>query len=160
MVGIFSVRFSRVFLRAVKLLTNSFLQVDEYHIGKDLESVPSSIYDDARAVPELTAVAHSRLGQFEFVYFWLKPIVFLSIENKDIVDYSLFAVALSAPKNDKVLAELGTGLAIAGAGWLSLNLQTMRVTSNIFYEVVLTLIWVQPNSTMSVLCWGESFTSP
>lgn len=58
--------------------------------------------------------------------------MFLGIEDEDIIYYPLFPVALSSPKYNKVLAELSARLAIAGTGWLPLNLKTGGVTSNIF----------------------------
>ena len=50
---------------------NTFLQVNEYDIGKNLESVPSSIDNDLRSIPNLTRVTHSWLRKFVLVHFWL-----------------------------------------------------------------------------------------
>ena len=52
---------------------DTFLEVNEDDIGKNLKTVPSSIDNDLRSIPNLTGVTHSWLGQFVFVHFWLRP---------------------------------------------------------------------------------------
>jgi hypothetical protein len=43
-------------------LIHALLQVDKNNVGKNLETVPSSVNDDLTAVPDLAGVAHSWLG--------------------------------------------------------------------------------------------------
>jgi len=56
---------------------HSFLQVDEYHIRENLETIPSSVDNYLGSVPELTRVTHARLWQLVLVDFWLAPKLFL-----------------------------------------------------------------------------------
>ena len=56
---------------------DSFLEVDEDDVGKDLAAVPAAVDDDLRAVPKLARVPHAWLRQFVLVYFRLEPQVFL-----------------------------------------------------------------------------------
>jgi len=79
---------------------DSLFEIDEYDIRQNLKAIPSSVNDYLATVPDLTGVAHSWLRQFVLVNFWLRPILFFCVENKNIVYYSFFAVAFSSSKND------------------------------------------------------------
>jgi hypothetical protein len=41
-----------------------------------LEPVPTAVNNYLTSVPDLTGVAHSRLRQLHFIYFWLIPRLF------------------------------------------------------------------------------------
>lgn len=91
-----------------RLLTYALFKIDENYVGKDLEAVPTPIDDDLGAIPQLTAVAHPWLRQFELVHFGLEPVVLLSVEDENVVHDPLLTVTFPAPENDQKLAELGT----------------------------------------------------
>lgn len=57
-------------------LIYSFFEIDENHVGEDLEPVPTAVNNYLTSVPDLTGVAHSRLRQLHFIYFWLIPRLF------------------------------------------------------------------------------------
>ena len=80
-------------------LINAFLQIDENHIGQHLKPVPAAVYDDLRAIPHLTAVAHAGLRQFVFVDLRLEPGMLLRVEDEYVVHDSLLTVAFSAAKD-------------------------------------------------------------
>ena len=60
---------------------NALLEVDENDVREHLESVPATVDDDLTPVPNLTGVAHARLGQLVLVNFWLRPCLLLYIIN-------------------------------------------------------------------------------
>ena len=79
-----------------------------------MESVPATVNDYLGPVVQLGAVAHPWLRQLELVHLWLKPVVLFSVENEDVIDNALLAVALAPSKHNQELAKLGARLAIAG----------------------------------------------
>jgi len=71
-----------------------------------LKTIPASVDDYLRSVPQLAGVAHPWLGQFVLVNFGLEPVLLFSIEDKDVVDNSLLSVTFATAKDKKKLAEL------------------------------------------------------
>lgn len=66
-------------------LVHSLLEINEDDVGEHLESVPPAVNDDLAAIPDLTRVAHSGLGQLLLVDLWLGPILLLyNIRNKKL----------------------------------------------------------------------------
>jgi hypothetical protein len=99
----------------VQRLTDTLAQVDEYYVGENRKSIPSSIDYDVAPVPELARMAHARLGQLLLVHLRLIPLGFrdnmflnhlTSIKDEYIVDNPLLAVALSPSEDNEVLAKL------------------------------------------------------
>ena len=64
-----------------------------------MEPVPTTVDNDGGPIPELAGVAHAWLGQLDLVDFGLKPKVFFSVEDEDIIDNSLFPIAFSPPEH-------------------------------------------------------------
>jgi hypothetical protein len=81
-------------------LTYAFFKIDENHVGQHLKAIPPSVDYNLRSVPKLGAVTHPRLGELQFIDFWLIPVVFLSVKNEDIVHYALLSVTLAASEHN------------------------------------------------------------
>ena len=58
-------------------LVNSLFEINENDIRQNLESVPSSINDDLRTIPDLWGVTHSWLRKLMLVHLRLGPCLFL-----------------------------------------------------------------------------------
>ena len=58
-------------------------------------------------------MAHSWLGKFVFVNFWLRPCLLLRVKYEDVVYNTFVAIALSTTENDEVLPELCRRVAVS-----------------------------------------------
>ncbi len=56
------------------------------------------------------------------VYFGLEPDLLFSVENKDVIDDALFAIALSTAKHNKVLTKLSRAVTVPCRGKRTFNL--------------------------------------
>jgi len=112
-------------------LVYSLLEVDKNDIRENLEAIPATIDDNLTAIPDLTGVSHSWLGQLMLIHFWLRPcllfytftlmplLLLTGIEDEDVVYDPLLSVSLSSSKNDQVLAKLGARMAVPCGRWLT-----------------------------------------
>lgn len=91
---------------------DALLKINKNDIREHLESVPATINDNLTPVPNLTRVAHSRLGKFVFVDLWLGPGLLLCVEYEDVIYNPLLSIALSTTKYDEILAELCGRMAV------------------------------------------------
>ena len=87
-------------------LFHALLQINEDHVGEYLKSVPATIDDNLRSIPQLAAMAHARLGQLVLVDLGLEPLLLFCVEDKQVVYDALATVAFSSTKYNEVLAEL------------------------------------------------------
>ena len=97
----------------------SLLKIYEYYITEDLKPVPTAVYDDLRAIPDLGAMSHTWLRQLILVNLGLTPGLFFGIKNENVIHYAFFTITLATAKDNQKLSKLCRAMTISGAGRLS-----------------------------------------
>ena len=125
-------------------LVNTLLEVYEYNIRQNLESVPTTVNNNLTAVPDLTWVSHPWLWKLMLINFWLWPSLFFSIEYKDIIYDSLLTITFSSSKSDKILSKLSRWVTVSGGWGLERRLSWVNLNQipRILMEVSMLLLLI------------------